>query len=134
MNSTPQAATLLARMSRTTGSNMIVRPAAGRFNEMDGTSPPTTLSRTDGWISRLTWLMHAVPSAYLRFNITRELLEASHKTCGGIEAPAHSTRVWTRPPHWRAQRHEPLAYLDQAMDRHCQLDRTGSSELLFSLW
>ena len=35
MSSTPQAATL-DQMSRTNGSNMIVRSTARRFNEMDG--------------------------------------------------------------------------------------------------
>jgi hypothetical protein len=56
------------------------------------TSPPTTLGKTGryGWISRPTGLIHVVLSAYLLLIIIRELLEVSHKTCGGIEAPAHS--------------------------------------------
>jgi hypothetical protein len=50
MNSTPQAAAL-HQMSRTTGSNMIVRSAAGKFNEMEGTSPLTSLRQ-----ERTLWL------------------------------------------------------------------------------
>jgi hypothetical protein len=57
-----------------------------------GTSPPTTLGKTGryGWISRPTGLIHVVQSAYLRLTVIRELVEASNKTCGGIEALAHS--------------------------------------------
>jgi hypothetical protein len=85
MPSTPQAATL-DQMSRTTGSNMIVRSAAGSFNEMDEHLTTDYSSKTGryGWISRPTGLIHAVLSAYLLLTIMRELLEVSHKTCGGI--------------------------------------------------
>ena len=133
MPSTPQAATL-DQMSRNTGSNMIVRSAAGSFNEMDEHLTTDYSSKTGryGWISRPTGLIHAVPSAYLRLTITMELMEASHKTCGGIDAPAHSTRIWSRPHVWRAQRNERVAFRDQTSDQLCQLDPSRSSTLLFS--
>jgi hypothetical protein len=133
MNSTPQAAAL-HQMSRTTGSNMIVRSVAGKFNEMEGTSPLTCSGKNGryGWISRPIGLIHAVTSAYLRLTITRELMEASHKNCGGIDAPAHSTRIWSRPHVWRAQRNERVAFRDQTSDQLCQLDPSRSSTLLFS--
>ena len=59
MTSTLQTATL-HQMSRTTGSNMIVRSAAGIFNEMDG-----HLTTNHSQLERTLWLdlkIHRVDS------------------------------------------------------------------------